>query len=170
MPLKTKLNNFNGYNSSSIIGKKEREKRLVPVILIICWTRAGLRHTFEARAGFYWAFLVPNSIRYSQGCFMYARVRALDVTAHHLWSVWVPNGLKRRANKYIFMTIQQWPDEASDKSVNCPETRVKVLYRSVQQLFSADEMRCCEAVLREKREDAVKLNHSRCFQMTDLIQ
>ncbi len=35
---------------------------------------------------------------------------------------------------------------------------------------SADEMRWCEAALREwKREDAVQLNHSRCFQMTDLI-
>ncbi len=34
----------------------------------------------------------------------------------------------------------------------------------------ADEMRWCEAALREwKREDAVQLNHSRCFQMTDLI-
>ncbi len=35
---------------------------------------------------------------------------------------------------------------------------------------SADEMRWCEAALREwKREDAVQLNHSRCFQITDLI-
>ncbi len=35
---------------------------------------------------------------------------------------------------------------------------------------SADEMRWYEAALREwKREDAVQLNHSRCFQMTDLI-
>ncbi len=35
---------------------------------------------------------------------------------------------------------------------------------------SADEMRWCEAALREwKREDAVQLNHSHCFQMTDLI-
>ncbi len=32
------------------------------------------------------------------------------------------------------------------------------------------EMRWCEAALREwKREDAVQLNHSRCFQITDLI-
>ncbi len=35
---------------------------------------------------------------------------------------------------------------------------------------SADEMSWCEDALREwKREDAVQLNHSRCFQMTDLI-
>ncbi len=35
---------------------------------------------------------------------------------------------------------------------------------------SADEMRWCEAALREwKREDTVQLNHSSCFQMTDLI-
>ncbi len=35
---------------------------------------------------------------------------------------------------------------------------------------SADEMRRCKAALRErKREDAVQLNHSLCFRMTDLI-
>ncbi len=35
---------------------------------------------------------------------------------------------------------------------------------------SADEMRWCEAALREwKREDVVQLNHSHCFQMTDMI-
>ncbi len=35
---------------------------------------------------------------------------------------------------------------------------------------SSDEMHWCETALREwKREEAVQLNHSRCFQMTDLI-
>ncbi len=53
--------------------------------------------------------------------------------------------------------------------VNCPEMRAKVLgQRAVA--CSADEMRWYEAALREwKREDAVQLNHSHCFQMTDLI-
>ncbi len=45
------------------------------------------------------------------------------------------------------------------------------LWSACSSSCSADEMRCwCEAALRQwKREDAVQLNHSRCFQMTGLI-
>ncbi len=58
--------------------------------------------------------------------------------------------------------MQRWPDHASDNSVNCPEMRVKVLDQRAAACCSADEMRWCEAALREwKREDAV--------QLTDLI-
>ncbi len=67
--------------------------------------------------------------------------------------------------------MQQWPD-ASDNSVNCPEMWAKVLDQRQRAAAScvADEMRWCEVALRDwKREDAVQLNHSHCFQMTDLI-
>ncbi len=49
------------------------------------------------------------------------------------------------------------------------QNAAKVLDQRAAALF-ADEMRWCETASREwKREDAVQLNHSRCFQMTDLI-
>ncbi len=48
--------------------------------------------------------------------------------------------------------------------------RAKVLDQRAAARCSADQMRWCEAALRDlKIEDAVQLNHSRCFQMTDLI-
>ncbi len=49
---------------------------------------------------------------------------------------------------YIFVTMQQWPDEASDNSVNFPEMRAKVL----DQRQHADEMCWCEALWERERE------------------
>ncbi len=44
--------------------------------------------------------------------------------------------------------MQQWPDQASDNSVNCPEMREKVLDQRQRAATCciADEMRWCEAV------------------------
>ncbi len=72
-------------------------------------------------------------------------------TEKRLWSARVPNGLKRRANNTFLWQC--------NNSVSCTETWAKVLHRSVQ-------IRPLDLDL--KREDSV-LNHSRCFQMTDLI-
>ncbi len=50
--------------------------------------------------------------------------------------------------------------------------RVKVLDQQQRAAARciADEMHWCEAALRDwKKEDAVQLNHLRCFQITDLI-
>ncbi len=50
-------------------------------------------------------------------------------------------------------------------SVNCPETRAKVLDQCADSCV-ANKMRRCESALRPwKREYAVQLNHSCCFQM-----
>ncbi len=62
--------------------------------------------------------------------------------------------------------MQRWPDQASDSFVNCPEVRVKVLdqrQRAAARCI-ADEIRWCEAALREwKREDVVQQSHSCVF-------
>ncbi len=60
----------------------------------------------------------------------------------------------------IFVTMQQWPDSASDISVNCPEMRVKVLD---QRQRTAARF---ERVKERRRGPAESLM---CFQMTDLI-
>ncbi len=57
--------------------------------------------------------------------------------------------------------MQRWPDQVSDNTVEMP---VKVLdqRQRAAACCSADEMRWCEATLREwKREDTIQLNHSR---------
>ncbi len=53
--------------------------------------------------------------------------------------------------------------------VNCPEMRAKVLDQRAVALVV--QTRCADVKLlwESEREDAVQLNHSRCFQMTDLI-
>ncbi len=78
-----------------------------------------------------------------------------------LWST-----SKKTFKLYIFVTMQRWPHQASDNSVNCPEMRVKVLDQQQRAAAwcSADKMRWCEAASREwKREDTLQLNHSRVY-------
>ncbi len=60
----------------------------------------------------------------------------------------------------IFVTMQQWPNSASDNSVDCPEMRVKVLD---QRQRTAARF---ERVKERRRGPAESLM---CFQMTDLI-
>ncbi len=77
----------------------------------------------------------------------------------------MPIGLKRRAN-YTFLW---WCSNDQTKQVTILSTvpkceRKSWISDSVQQLVVM-QTRCADV----KREDAVHLNHSRCFQITDLI-
>ncbi len=60
------------------------------------------------------------------------------------------------------MTIQQWPIRQLTILSTVPK-------RELKSCIAACSSRCADVNRRSKREDAVQLNHSCCFQMTDLI-
>ncbi len=81
-----------------------------------------------------------------------------------------PNTHKITQNGKLFIcvTMQRWPDQASDNSVNCPEMRVKVSDQPqcATACCSADEMCWFERVRERRHGPAQSLT---CFQMTDLV-
>jgi len=77
-------------------------------------------------------------------------------TEMRLWSARVPKGLKRRANNTFLWRCN------NDKLGYWQLSTVPK--RKLKSCIAAFSSRCTDVKRRSKREEAVQLNHSRCFQ------
>ncbi len=75
-----------------------------------------------------------------------------ECTEKLLWSAWVPKDVQI----ILFVTMQQWAIRQLTILSTVPK-------RELKSCIAAFSSRCADVKRRSKREDALQLNHSRCF-------
>ncbi len=102
-------------------------------------------------------FMKKSSISYKRAC-RTSTFEIMNLSAQKTRHVNGPSAITKPNVIHAFSFCQLSRDASESLGSVCSSS------------CSSDEMLWCETALREwKREEAVQLNHSRCFQMTDLI-
>ncbi len=143
--------------------------------MISCWTRAYIWGLCRALLRIFGTVL--NLVAYWQGGFMCALwcwLRMWLNAGNRLWSMWVPNGLKRVKDLQIIHFCDDATITQLAKWQFCQLFRnaSKSLIAVRSSSHSADTLVWSRFKRKSKREDAVLsviINHSHSFQMIDLI-